>query len=89
MENLKLKFFTKLSIVCSLRAAIYKTLDFSWTLKQQKLNLLKEEIRELESIDDEFYFHSFNTDFDRKNDNICPENNFSSDSNSDVVPVKR
>ena len=54
-----------------------------------KTNLLKEVFREFKSSDDEFYSNSFNTDFDKETDNICSENISSSDSNSDVVPVKR
>ena len=51
-----------------------------------KRNFLKEVFRELESSDDEFSFDSFNTDFDKESDNICSD---CSDSDSDVVPVKR
>ena len=52
-------------------------------------NLLKEVFCELEISDDEIYFGSFNTEFDKESDNICSENIFSIDSNSDVIPVKR
>ena len=43
--------------------------------------------RKLESSDDEFYFDSFDTDFDKESDNICSDNIFSSDSDSSVFPV--
>ena len=57
--------------------------------KWQKQNLLKEVFRGFKSSDDEFYSNSFNTDFDKAAENICSENISSSDSDSDVVPVKR
>ena len=44
-----------------------------------KINSLKEVFRELESSDDEFYFDSFNTDFNKESDTICSENISSSD----------
>ena len=39
-------------------------------------NLLKEMFRKLESSDYEFYFNSFNTDFDKESDKSCSENIF-------------
>ena len=44
---------------------------------------------ELKSSDDEFYFDSSNTDFDKESDNVCSENICSGDSDSYVVSVKR
>lgn len=40
--------------------------------------------------DDEFYFNSLNTDFDIENDNGCfTKNIYTSDFDSDIIPVKR
>ena len=48
-----------------------------------KSNVLKEVFRELESNDGEFYFDTFNTDFDKESFNICSKNISSSDFDSD------